>query len=55
MYTKKAPTDKEPAIAIPGALPFEAFAEEIDRMLASAPIQQGSGNATSAAQPVMTP
>ena len=27
------PTEKDPAIAIPGAFPFEAFAEEIDRML----------------------
>lgn len=36
-YTKQAPTDKDPAIAIPGAFPFEVFSEEIDRMLASAP------------------
>jgi hypothetical protein len=30
------PTEKEPAVAIPGAVPFEDFAEEIDRMLATA-------------------
>jgi len=29
------PTEKEPAVAIPGAFPFEMFAEEIDRLLAS--------------------
>jgi protein-disulfide isomerase len=34
--THSEPTDKEPAIAIPGAFPFEMFAEEIDRLLASA-------------------
>lgn len=28
-------TEKEPAIAIPGAFPFEMFAEEIDRLLVS--------------------
>ncbi|MDH4186606.1 MAG: DsbA family protein [Nitrospira sp.] len=37
MRTVGGPTEKEPAIAIPGAFPFEEFAEEIDRMLASAP------------------
>src|SRR5262245_21362339 len=37
MYTAAAPTDKDPAIAIPGAFPFEAFAEEIERMLGKAP------------------
>jgi hypothetical protein len=26
-----------PAVAIPGAFPFEAFAEEIDRMLSKVP------------------
>jgi protein-disulfide isomerase len=35
------PTEKEPAVAIPGAVPFEDFAEEIDRMLATAPRSQG--------------
>ncbi len=30
------PTEKEPAIAIPGAVPFNEFAEEIDRLLATA-------------------
>lgn len=34
--THSEPTDKEPAVAIPGAFPFEMFAEEIDRLLASA-------------------
>lgn len=36
MYTAAGPTEKNPAIAIPGAFPFEAFAEEIDRMLGTA-------------------
>ena len=35
--TVGGPTEKEPAIAIPGAVPFEDFAEEIERMLATAP------------------
>jgi protein-disulfide isomerase len=35
------PTEKEPAVAIPGAVPFNEFAEEIDRMLATAPRSQG--------------
>ncbi|HSQ91437.1 MAG TPA: thioredoxin domain-containing protein, partial [Nitrospiraceae bacterium] len=34
MRTAGGPTEKEPAIAIPGAVPYEDFAEEIDRMLA---------------------
>ena len=34
--THTEPTEKEPAIAIPGAFPFEMFAEEIDRLLVSA-------------------
>ena len=34
MRTASEPTDKEPAVAIPGAFPFEMFAEEIDRLLA---------------------
>lgn len=33
MQTTGGPTEKDPAIAIPGAFPFDAFAEEIDRML----------------------
>lgn len=37
MQTANEPTEKNPAIAIPGAFPFEAFAEEIDRMLGAAP------------------
>jgi len=37
MRTASEPTEKEPAIAIPGAFPFEMFAEEIDRLLASKP------------------
>lgn len=37
MRTASGPTEKEPAIAIPGAFPFEMFAEEIDRLLASTP------------------
>ena len=31
--TNSEPTGKEPAVAIPGAFPFEMFAEEIDRLL----------------------
>jgi protein-disulfide isomerase len=37
MQTDSEPTEKKPAIAIPGAFPFEKFAEEIDRLLNSAP------------------
>ena len=33
MQTVEGPTEKIPAVAIPGAFPFDAFAEEIDRML----------------------
>jgi protein-disulfide isomerase len=33
--TATEPTEKEPAVAIPGAFPFEMFAEEIDRLLAN--------------------
>lgn len=33
MLTASEPTEKDPAVAIPGAFPFDAFAEEIDRML----------------------
>lgn len=33
--TAAEPTEKEPAVAIPGAFPFEMFSEEIDRLLAS--------------------
>ena len=32
--TATDPTEKEPAVAIPGAFPFEMFADEIDRLLA---------------------
>jgi predicted DsbA family dithiol-disulfide isomerase len=41
MRTASGPTEKEPAVAIPGAVPFNEFAEEIDRMLATAPRSQG--------------
>jgi protein-disulfide isomerase len=41
MRTVGGPTEKEPAVAIPGAVPFEDFAEEIDRMLATAARSQG--------------
>src|SRR5215510_5680799 len=37
MQTAAGPTEKAPAIAIPGAFPFDAFAEEIDRMLSKVP------------------
>ncbi|WP_455377757.1 DsbA family protein [Petrachloros mirabilis] len=37
MQTTGGATEKDPAIAIPGAFPFDAFAEEIDRMLAKVP------------------
>lgn len=33
--TATEPTEREPAVAIPGAFPFEMFAEEIDRLLAN--------------------
>jgi protein-disulfide isomerase len=33
MQTAAGPTEKVPAVAIPGAFPYDAFAEEIDRML----------------------
>jgi protein-disulfide isomerase len=33
MRTAQAPTAQDPAVAIPGAFPFESFAEEIDRLL----------------------
>ena len=42
MRTAGGPTEREPAIAIPGAVPFDEFAEEIDRMLATAPRSQGT-------------
>ncbi len=32
--TASEPTDKEPAVAIPGAFPFEMFSDEIERLLA---------------------
>jgi protein-disulfide isomerase len=35
MRTTQEPTTKDPAIAIPGAFPFEAFAEEIDKLLSA--------------------
>ncbi|MGH7148698.1 MAG: hypothetical protein ACREIJ_12480, partial [Nitrospiraceae bacterium] len=41
MRTAGGPTEKEPAIAIPGAVPFDEFVEEIDRMLATVPRSQG--------------
>jgi protein-disulfide isomerase len=37
MQTAAGPTEQLPAVAIPGAFPFEAFAEEIDRMLSKVP------------------
>lgn len=37
MQTASEPTEKKPAIAIPGAFPFDMFAEEIDRLLSHAP------------------
>jgi protein-disulfide isomerase len=41
MRTVGGPSEKEPAVAIPGAVPFNQFAEEIDRMLATAQRSQG--------------
>ncbi len=35
MRTTQQPTTKDPAIAIPGAFPFEAFQEEIDKLLSA--------------------
>jgi protein-disulfide isomerase len=37
MHTVGGATEKEPAVAIPGAFPFDDFAEEIERLLQSAP------------------
>jgi hypothetical protein len=39
MRTDAAPTETAPAIAIPGAFPFEVFEEEIEKLLVSAPTQ----------------
>ena len=50
--TASGPTEKEPAIAIPGAFPFEMFAEEIDRLLASAPHSRGGTERESLGRPV---
>lgn len=52
MRTAGGPTEKEPAIAIPGAFPFEMFAEEIDRLLASAPHSRGKTERESLIRPV---
>ena len=52
MRTAGGPTEKEPAIAIPGAFPFEMFAEEIDRLLASAPHSRGETERESLGRPV---
>jgi predicted DsbA family dithiol-disulfide isomerase len=41
MRTVGGPSEKEPAVAIPGAVPFNQFAEEIDRMLAA--VQRSEG------------
>ncbi|MEP7151496.1 MAG: DsbA family protein [Nitrospira sp.] len=35
MRTTQQPTTKDPAIAIPGAFPFEAFEEEIEKLLSA--------------------
>jgi protein-disulfide isomerase len=43
MRSAQQPTAKDPAVAIPGAFPFESFAEEIDRLLA----ERETGAATS--------
>ena len=50
--TATGPTEKEPAIAIPGAFPFEMFAEEIDRLLATAPHSRSGSEAESLVRPV---
>lgn len=52
MRTAGGPTEKEPAVAIPGAFPFEMFAEEIDRLLASAPHSRGETERESLGRPV---
>jgi protein-disulfide isomerase len=36
LRTATEPTEKEPAVAIPGAFPFEMFVDEIERLLATA-------------------
>ncbi len=51
LKTAQEPTMKDPAVAIPGAFPFEAFAEEIDKMLATAPaVKNGSSKPESGRQ-----
>jgi hypothetical protein len=40
MRTVGGATEKDPAITIPGAFPFNKFAEEIDRMLIPTPHSQ---------------
>lgn len=40
MRTTQQPTTKNPAVAIPGAFPFEAFEEEIEKLLAPAGAKQ---------------
>lgn len=52
MRTASGPTEKEPAIAIPGAFPFEMFAEEIDRLLASTPHSRRGTEGASLVRPV---
>ncbi|MBX3236085.1 MAG: thioredoxin domain-containing protein [Nitrospiraceae bacterium] len=46
LKTAQEPTTKDPAVAIPGAFPFEAFAEEIEKMLATAPPVKGGAPKT---------
>lgn len=52
MRAASSPTKKEPAIAIPGAFPFEMFAEDIDRLLATAPHSRGGTERESLIRPV---
>ncbi len=52
LHTASEPTEKEPAIAIPGAFPFEMFAEEIDRLLANGPRSQQGADPAEDGHPV---
>lgn len=52
LQTASEPTEKDPAIAIPGAFPFEMFAEEIDRLLANGPRSEQGGDREELESPV---
>ncbi len=53
MQTTSQPTVKDPAIAIPGAFPFEMFAEEIDRLLSRVAQSKDSPKSNPSTFPVL--